>query len=188
MFSPIEVCICFTVHRHLSDDIDATGVSGVKSLNPESFPRQPCIYQTFTQRSMRDKDTLKMNTGAKRCKIADMDTSAKHSSALFDVLLRLRPSPASRDRFLDVEDEEAGQSSHITIRPPENDFRKRAVEKFAFTKVFSEEASQLDVFHGSGVLPLIEGVLGADGRPSKDGLLATLGVTGSGKVLHNLGS
>ena len=67
--------------------------------------------------------------------------------------------------------------THITIHPP-SDSRKRAVEKFAFTKVFEEEASQLDLFRGAGVIPLVEGTLG-EGR---DGLVATLGVTGSGKV------
>ena len=67
--------------------------------------------------------------------------------------------------------------THITIHPP-SDSRKRAVEKFAFTKVFQEEASQLDIFRGTGAIALVEGVLG-EGR---DGLLATLGVTGSGKV------
>lgn len=67
--------------------------------------------------------------------------------------------------------------THITIHPP-SDSRKRAVEKFAFTKVFEEEATQLDIFKGAGVVPLVEGVL-VEGR---DGLLATLGVTGSGKV------
>lgn len=67
--------------------------------------------------------------------------------------------------------------THITLNPP-SDSRKRAVEKFAFTKVFEEEATQLDLLQGAGVVPLIEGVLG-EGR---DGLLATLGVTGSGKV------
>ena len=36
----------------------------------------------------------------------------------------------------------------------------------------------MDIFKGAGVVPLIEGVVG-EGR---DGLLATLGVTGSGKV------
>lgn len=67
--------------------------------------------------------------------------------------------------------------THITLNPP-SDSRKRAVEKFAFTKVFEEQAEQIDIFKGTGVVPLIEGVLG-DGR---DGLVATLGVTGSGKV------
>ena len=67
--------------------------------------------------------------------------------------------------------------THITIHPP-SDSRKRAVEKFAFTKVFEERAEQIDVFRGTGVVPLVEGVLG-EGR---DGLVATLGVTGSGKV------
>lgn len=67
--------------------------------------------------------------------------------------------------------------TYITIRPP-SDSRKRAVEKFAFTRVFEEEASQTEIFKGTGVIPLVQGVLG-EGR---DGLLATLGVTGSGKV------
>lgn len=67
--------------------------------------------------------------------------------------------------------------THITIHPP-SDSRKRAVEKFAFTKVFEEEAAQLDIFKGTGVIPLVEGVL----HEGRDGLLATLGVTGSGKV------
>lgn len=67
--------------------------------------------------------------------------------------------------------------THITIRPP-SDSRKRAVEKFAFTKVFQEEAAQLDIFKGTGIIPLVEGAL----QEGRDGLLATLGVTGSGKV------
>lgn len=68
-------------------------------------------------------------------------------------------------------------STHITLNPP-SDSRKRAVEKFAFTKVFEEQAEQIDIFRGTGVVPLIEGVLG----DARDGLVATLGVTGSGKV------
>lgn len=70
---------------------------------------------------------------------------------------------------------------YITTKPPANDNRKRAIEKFAFTRVFEENASQLDILQNTGVLSLVEGVLGSDGRP-RDGLLATLGVTGSGKV------
>lgn len=68
--------------------------------------------------------------------------------------------------------------THITLNPP-SDSRKRAVEKFAFTRVFEEQADQMDVFKGAGILPLVGGVLG-EGR--RDGLVATLGVTGSGKV------
>lgn len=56
------------------------------------------------------------------------------------------------------------------------------MEKFAFTQVFEEDANQLDLFQGTGVLPLVEGVLGPQGGDGRDGLLATLGVTGSGKV------
>jgi hypothetical protein len=105
------------------------------------------------------------------------------STSLFDVYLRLRPSlNGTPDRFLDVEAPEFDcYPKHITIKPPANDFKKRAVEKFAFTRVFEETAQQLDLFHGTGALQLIEGVLGSDGK-SRDALLATLGVTGSGKV------
>ena len=52
------------------------------------------------------------------------------------------------------------------------------MERFAFTKVFEEHTSQLEIFNGTGAIGLVEGVLD-EGR---DGLLATLGVTGSGKV------
>ena len=118
------------------------------------------------------------------------------ASSLFQVYLRLRPPPSplvqltqqslypllpAPERFLTVEppspDAQHGMPTHITIHPP-SDSRKRAVEKFAFTKVFEEEASQLDIFKGTCIVKLVEGVLG-EGR---DGLLATLGVTGSGKV------
>ncbi|KAL8696036.1 MAG: hypothetical protein Q9201_007853 [Fulgogasparrea decipioides] len=132
-----------------------------------------------------------------------MDHSTKPSStSLFQVYLRLRPPPSPLvqltpqslyptlpppERYLTVEpplpDAQDGMPTHITIHPP-SDSRKRAVEKFAFTKVFQEEAAQLDVFKGTGVIPLVEGVL-AEGR---DGLLATLGVTGSGKSHTILGS
>lgn len=109
---------------------------------------------------------------------------------LFQVYLRLRPPPVNTlyptlntiERFLTVEETEENEvPTHITLNPP-NDNRRRAVEKFAFTKVFEEESSQLDLLQGAGVLPLIEGVLGTQGGDGRDGLLATLGVTGSGKV------
>ncbi|CAD6447238.1 591035b0-54be-491e-8469-e266ad678ad4 [Sclerotinia trifoliorum] len=134
-----------------------------------------------------------------------MEPSTTNSkSALFEVYLRLRPPPISTqhlyptlpipDRFLTVEEptEEQLQDgtaspTHITLNPP-NDNRRRAVEKFAFTRVFEEESSQLDLFHGTGVLPLVEGVLGQNGGEGRDGLLATLGVTGSGKSHTILGS
>ena len=125
-----------------------------------------------------------------------MDPPPKPSSAsLFQVYLRLRPPPSPLlqltqqslypllpppERYLTVEPPTEGQNTnatHITIHPP-SDSRKRAVEKFAFTKVFEEDAGQLEIFKETGVVPLVEGVLG-EGR---DGLLATLGVSGSGKV------
>jgi len=112
-----------------------------------------------------------------------MDQSTKSTASLFDVYLRLRPSLIpSAERFLDVEADDDTFPKHITIKPPSTDHRKRAVEKFAFTRVFEENASQLDLFTGTGALPLIQSVLAADGQAARDGLLATLGVTGSGKV------
>lgn len=112
-----------------------------------------------------------------------MESPQKPTTSLFDVYLRLRPSPtAGNERFLDVEHNDEDYPKHITIKPPSNDHRKRAVERFAFTRVFEEGAGQADLFDGVGVLPLIEGVLGREGCEGRDGLLATLGVTGSGKV------
>lgn len=107
---------------------------------------------------------------------------SKPSSALFSVFLRLRPSTTDNERFLDVEEPTEDAPTHITIKPSANDKRKRAVERFAFTRVFEENAGQREIFDTAGILPMIEGVLGAPGREGRDGLLATLGVTGSGKV------
>ncbi|PMD63677.1 P-loop containing nucleoside triphosphate hydrolase protein [Hyaloscypha bicolor E] len=117
----------------------------------------------------------------------------KSQAALFQVYLRLRPPPTNQqiatERFLSVEEPANDDElpTHITLNPP-NDNRRRAVEKFAFTTVFEEEATQLNLFHGTGVLPLVEGVLGPQGGDGRDGLLATLGVTGSGKSHTILGS
>ena len=112
-----------------------------------------------------------------------MENHNKPSTALFDVYLRLRPSTADRDRFLDVEQVEHGYApTHITIRPPAGDNRKRAVEKFAFTRVYEEDAGQRELFESTGTVQLIQGVLGESRREGRDGLVATLGVTGSGKV------
>ena len=124
-------------------------------------------------------------------------TSNNHTTAsLFQVYLRLKPAvtPATgahteaavQERYLRVEEAnsaDAGQDAptHITVIPPV-DSRRRAVEKFAFTRVFQEEASQLDVFQGTNLVSLIEGVLAPEGKRARDGLIATLGVTGSGKV------
>lgn len=113
-----------------------------------------------------------------------MDPPAKPSTALFDVYLRLRPSSSTdRVRFLDVEHiENTPHPTHITIKPPADDHRKRAIEKFAFTRVFEEHADQRELFESTGTVRLVEGVLGAKGCEGRDGLVATLGVTGSGKV------
>ncbi|KAI8215966.1 Kinesin-like motor protein 9 [Colletotrichum sp. SAR 10_77] len=121
----------------------------------------------------------------------DASTSSNKSAAnLFQVYLRLRPPPAgaaSSDRFLSVEEPADGSHpTHITLNPP-ND-RKRSTEKFAFTKVFEEDATQLDVFHSTGIASLVEGVLAPHGGHGTDALIATLGVTGSGKSHTILGS
>ncbi|KAK0913050.1 hypothetical protein LTR91_009266 [Friedmanniomyces endolithicus] len=116
-----------------------------------------------------------------------MDAS-KPTTALFDVYLRLRPSSATdKERFLDLEDNPIAPT-HVTIHPPANDHRKRAIERFAFTRVYEEHVGQREIFESTGVLPLVEGVLGGHGREGRDGLVATLGVTGSGKSHTILGS
>ncbi|KAI4728679.1 P-loop containing nucleoside triphosphate hydrolase protein [Aureobasidium sp. EXF-10728] len=112
------------------------------------------------------------------------------TSSLFEVYLRLRPSFApNAERFLDVDaaDDKAAPT-HITIHAPAHDQRRKAVETFKFTRVFEEEATQLDLFHGTGLDSMMQGVLGAEGREGRDGLFATLGVTGSGKSHTILGS
>ncbi|EFQ85162.1 hypothetical protein PTT_19934 [Pyrenophora teres f. teres 0-1] len=108
--------------------------------------------------------------------------------SLFDVFLRLRPSNSKDARFLSVEESEQSHPTHITIQPPTNDKRKRAVERFAFTQVFEEDARQMDLFKGTGVIPMIEGVMGAPGHHGRDGLFATLGCSGSGKSHTILGT
>ncbi|KAI9844030.1 MAG: hypothetical protein M1837_005965 [Sclerophora amabilis] len=131
-----------------------------------------------------------------------MEPPPRASTSLFQVYLRLKPPAKGLDqvngfsqaqgvseRYLTVEqsrtDTDDKIPTHITITPP-LESRRRAVEKFAFTRVFQEASEQLEIFKGSGIIPLIEGVLGADGKLGRDGLLATLGVTGSGKVRDTL--
>ncbi|KAI8956395.1 P-loop containing nucleoside triphosphate hydrolase protein [Xylaria longipes] len=118
-----------------------------------------------------------------------MDLPHKAQTNLFDVYLRLRPPQAvnaNAEKFLLVEEPDEGDApTHITLNPP-ND-RRRAVEKFAFTRVFEEYATQLDLFQGTKVLPLVEGALAPHGGDGTDGLLATLGMTGSGKTHTMLG-
>lgn len=114
--------------------------------------------------------------------------------SLFQVYLRLRPpfnqmpkeqpvqwlllEPPSPTAVDGQEDNiKASYSTHLTLQPP-NDSRKRAIERFGFTKIFPEEASQLDLFEETGTAETISNVL----NTGRDGLIATLGVTGSGKV------
>lgn len=111
------------------------------------------------------------------------------SSNLFEVYLRLRPPPPTAGasipgRFITVEPPAFDAApTQISLNPP-ND-RRRAIEKFAFTQVFEEDATQLDIFHCINVVSLVEGVLAPHGGEGTDALLATLGVTGSGKVPNN---
>ncbi|KAB8243156.1 P-loop containing nucleoside triphosphate hydrolase protein [Aspergillus flavus] len=128
-----------------------------------------------------------------------MNPAKPSQSSLFQVYLRLRPPISQQDdqaeRCLTVEYPESQDvvehdqgtpalaATHIILQPP-SDARKRAVEKFGFTKVFEESASQLTVFEDTGLDSIIRGVL-LEGR---DGLVATLGVTGSGKSHTILGS
>jgi hypothetical protein len=81
---------------------------------------------------------------------------------------------------------EKSHPSHITLNPPTD--RRRAIEKFAFTRVFEDEATQLDVFHCTEIASLTEGVLAPQGGEGTDAVVATLGVTGSGKVSSHLQS
>jgi len=119
-----------------------------------------------------------------------MESSQRTSHNLFEVYLRLRPPPpgaGSTDRILNVERDASDNDSHpshITLNPPTD--RRRAIEKFAFTRVFEEDASQVDVFHCTQVVPMVEGVLSPQGGEGQDAVVATLGVTGSGKVVITL--
>jgi hypothetical protein len=121
-----------------------------------------------------------------------MEISSKMSAqtSLFQVYLRLRPpiqnqipKAADDEPWLIVEpptstsDLQASSPTHVTLQPP-NDSRKRAVEKFGFTQVFREDATQLDIFESTGTIQLVKNILST----GRDGLVATLGVTGSGKV------
>ncbi|TQV93672.1 kinesin family protein [Cordyceps javanica] len=119
----------------------------------------------------------------------------KTSQNLFEVYLRLRPPPtaaaaaaAQAERVLTVEtpDQDGVRPSHITLNPPSD--RRRAIERFGFTQVFAETASQLDVFSSTEIVGMVEGVLAPKGGEGTDAVVATLGVTGSGKTHTILGS
>lgn len=107
------------------------------------------------------------------------------AARLFEVFLRLRPSSPqstiSESRFLATT---PGHSCvYVTPPPSAERSRSRAIEKFSFTRIFDEQSGQREVFEET-VLPLLEDAV-VRGR---DGTLATLGVTGSGKVRSPLGA
>src|SRR3954466_682441 len=125
-----------------------------------------------------------------------MDQSIRMApqTSLFQVYLRLRPPTENlplreqSEQWLILEPPVQATtteenppipsiSTHVTLQPP-NDSRKRAVERFNFTKIFKEEATQLDVFEETGAINAVRSLI----QEGRDGLLATLGVTGSGKV------
>ena len=124
----------------------------------------------------------------------EQPTKMPAQTSLFQVYLRLRPPTENglpklhSEQWLIVEppsprvpeDENIitpSVSKHVTMQPP-NDSRKRAVERFSFTKIFQEESTQLDIFEETGAVHTVKGLL----HEGRDGLIATLGVTGSGKV------
>jgi hypothetical protein len=145
------------------------------------------------------KPSLPLSEASSSSRPRDSSQLAR-STNLFQVYLRLRPplavlgahghghapvhahaADAAPDRFLIVEDPAPDSPpTHITVNPPSD--RRRAIEKYAFTQVFEEDATQLDVFHCTGVVSLVEGVVAPHGGDGTDALVATLGVTGSGKV------
>ncbi|RMZ76426.1 hypothetical protein DV737_g4808, partial [Chaetothyriales sp. CBS 132003] len=93
------------------------------------------------------------------------------------------------DQFLD---EKSFLLRQIELLPSELDLKnggaggqERAIERFGFTKVFPEDASQQELFKETGAADNIVRSLLQTGR---DGLIATLGVTGSGKSYTTLGS
>lgn len=96
-------------------------------------------------------------------------------SGAFQVFLRLRPSSeqssVSPTRFISA----TPGVPHVFVTPPD---RKgtRPIDKFSFTKVFDEDADQMEVFADT-VFPMLQDCL-----KGQDAMLATLGVTGSGKV------
>lgn len=98
---------------------------------------------------------------------------------LFQVFLRLRP-PHSSSQGVQFLSTIPGQS-HVYVTPPEKN-RFRVIEKFSFTEIFGPESTQRDIFEGT-VLPLLQ-----DTVKGRDTLLATLGVTGSGKTHTILGN
>ncbi|GMF69141.1 unnamed protein product [Aspergillus oryzae] len=114
-----------------------------------------------------------------------MNPAKPSQSSLFQVYLRLRPPISQQDdqaeRCLTVEYPESQDvvehdqgtpalaATHIILQPP-SDARKRAVEKFGFTKVFEESASQLTVFEDTGLDSIIRGVHTILGSKTQRGL------------------
>jgi len=106
-------------------------------------------------------------------------------SHLFDVYLRLRPATTltlTTAPFLSVTPGEPSVYCVPPTLPSQKKKRTKGVEKFRFTHIFDEQTSQRKVFEQT-VLPLLSETV-----KGRDGLLATLGVTGSGKTHTVLGN
>lgn len=110
--------------------------------------------------------------------------NSNNHNQYFRVYLRLRPSfkPSNgTTRFINA----SLDKNHIYISPPTTHTSNRApsIDKYSFTRVFDESSQQVDVFIETA-LPLVRDAI----TKGHDGMLATLGVTGSGKTHTILGS
>lgn len=106
------------------------------------------------------------------------------TEALFKVYLRLRPPSKQSGADPCFLSTIPSQPTSLYVTPPADPTgrnRFRSIEHFSFTEILDESTSQRDVFDKM-VLPLLR-----DSALGKDGLLATLGVTGSGKTHTILG-
>lgn len=142
---------------------------------------KPLCISTFAPSSLRS--SLLMSS-ERPIMSAMEEQPQKSSSHLFDVYLRLRPATAST----------VGEAPFLKYTPgephihciPQASFpqrkRSKGIEKFSFTHIFDESSTQRDVFTEVTVPLLAETVKG------RDGMLATLGVTGSGKTHTILGN
>ena len=128
---------------------------------------------------------------------------SSNTPTYFLVFLRLRPSSAHHPSFTDVRfispapaapgPSSSSSSNSIFISPPDRartttgngggNGARGTTDKYTFSKVFAESASQREVFTTTA-LPLVRDAI----QLGRDAMLATLGVTGSGKTHTILGN
>ncbi|KAI5813865.1 P-loop containing nucleoside triphosphate hydrolase protein [Pyronema omphalodes] len=103
----------------------------------------------------------------------------------FQIYLRLRPSTATNPRDKEFLTNGGNNFNRINatsiLCTPPTGARGKA-DKYTFTSVFPSSAGQMEVFT-TAVAPLVQ-----DALHGRDGMLATLGVTGSGKSHTILGN